>query len=159
MRFTLKRVLSAAVITGLTFMALSVVASTVVESRGPGADQLPQVSLPAPMDAGVVVAEATTSSAPSTLAPTVTTASTPTTTAPTATPSDSATTQPAVPTTIASNPVPRPFSTVGTVSVTEPPKERDEHRERTTTTRPESLASSTTDHVVVTPTVRENDDD
>ena len=72
----MKRVLSVAAITGLTILALSVVAGTVVESRGPGADQLPQVSLPTPIDAGVVVAEVTSPSvpqAPSTLAPTTTT--------------------------------------------------------------------------------------
>ena len=74
---TLRRVLSVTAITGLTIIALSVVAGTVVESRGPGADQLPQVSLPTPIDAGVVVAEVTSvrpcRQAPSTLAPTTTT--------------------------------------------------------------------------------------
>lgn len=146
---TLKRVLGAAAIMGLTFMALSVVASTVVESRGPRASQLPHVSLPARMDAGVAVAEVTSSSAPPTTEPTITTVSTPTTTGPTATLSHPATTQPPAPTTTANNPVPRPLSAVPTVSGTEPTTKNAEHRERTTTT----------DHVVVPPTVRENDDD
>jgi len=192
----LRRALSVAAITGLTVMALSVVAGTVVESRGPAADQLPQVSLSTPDDTGTIVAEVTTSSsasaptsAPSAPAPTTTTASVlvvqsspprsysavggrvtqpaATTARPTATTARPATTQSPAPTTTVRT-VPRPVPTATTVPRTTVTTTKTSHGEKTTTTlrassttTTTSRASSTTattDHVVVPPTVRDDDD-
>lgn len=184
---TLRRVLSVTAIMGLTILALSVVAGTVVESRGPGADQLPQVSLPpALIDAGVVVAEVTSASVPqasSTLAPTTTTALAPVTTAgrsrsysaiggrvtqparntaaPTTTYAPPVTTQAPSPTTTERDPIPRPVytGTATTVPRTWVTIAPTKPADRTTTTTDADSSTKTTDHVVVPPTVREGDDD
>ncbi len=183
---TLRRVLSVTAITGLTILALSVVAGTVVESRGPGADQLPQVSLPTLIDAGVVVAEVTSPSvpqAPSTLAPTTTTVPAPVTTAgrtrsfsavggrvtqptrntagPTTTYTPPVTTQAPSPTTTERYPIPRPVytATATTVPHTWVTTAPTKSTYWTTTTIHADSSTKTTDHVFVPPTVREGDDD
>jgi hypothetical protein len=185
---TMRRVLSVTAVTGLTILALSVVAGTVVESRGPGADQLPQVSLPAVIDAGVVVAEVTSPSvpqAPSTLAPTTTTVPVPApvttvgrtrslsavgsrvtrptrnTAAPTTTYAPLAITQVPSSATTERDPIPRPVytATVTTVPHTWVTIAPTKPTDRTTTTIHLDSTTKTTDHVVVPPTVRESDDD
>jgi hypothetical protein len=183
---TLKRALSVTAITGLTILALSVVAGTVVESRGPGADQLPQVSLPTLIDAGVVVAEVTSPSvahAPSTQAPTTTTVPAPVATtgrtrsfsavggrvtqpsrntaAPTATYAPPATTRAPSPTTTERDTIPRPVytATATTIPHTWVTTAPTRPTDRTTTTIHVDSSTKTTYHVVVPPTVREGDDD
>lgn len=204
----LKQALSVAALAGLTVIALSVVTGTLIESRGPAADQLPQMTLPDPFNAGVVIAEATlpstssTSSALSTLAPTTTSVSVlvadsspprrfssvggrvtqraPATAGTTlSTTTHLSITQVPAPQTTVRTPIPRPVPTATTVPTTWVTVARTKTTERTTTTLQrsprtsttlhesprttttlhESPRTSTTNHVVVPPTVREDDDD
>jgi|GEM_PF-3400250 len=185
---TLKRALSVAAVVSLTVLAFSVVAGALIESRGPGPDRLPQVSLSTPIEAGALVAEVTSpsgtspsgTSAPSsttTIMPVIVTAYRPprnlsatgsrvTHPTPTATIARPVISERPTTTTTEHVSIPRPLVTAASPqTVVTTPKVRP--GERTTTTRPEksttTLAESSTTttlrHVFVPPTVREGDND
>lgn len=179
----LRRFLVVAATAGLAIIALSVVIGALVEARGPRADRLSEVTLATPMDVGVIVAEVTSSSAPavsSTAEPTTTTvtivvaAAGPPRRSSSAGAGDtrslastggSASTapRPAVanlpepPTTVRSGTT-RSVSTATTVPRAKESTKTKTDTHTTTTSVPDS-SSTTTDHEVAPPTVREDHDD
>lgn len=181
MSMTFKRVLAVATTIGLAIIALSVVTGTLVETRGPRADRLPEVSLASPIDVGAVVAEVGSPSAPS-----VSSTAAPTTTAVTSlvvasgpshgssatvgestrsiasvggsvsTPSRPAvTTLPEPPTTLPSGTT-RAVPTATTIPKAEESTKTKTGTHSTTTTAEDSSTTTTSDHEVVPPTVRED---